>query len=133
MEIKNQEELSVAQRVRKVRVEKNFSQDYLAKKLGLSQKAYSKIENSESKLNVDTLIKISEILDTPITNFLDESSRPIVNDYSNRTGGDNIIYKNIYNEKTEDLYNQLLKAKDDIINAKQSEIEVLKKALSNIN
>jgi transcriptional regulator with XRE-family HTH domain len=133
MEIKNQEELSVAQRVKKVRVEKNFSQDYLAKKLGLSQKAYSKIENSESKLNVDTLIKISEILDTPITNFLDESSRPIVNDYSNRTGGENIIYKNIYNEKTEDLYNQLLKAKDDIINAKQSEIEVLKKVLSNIN
>ena len=129
MEIKNQEELSVVQRVKKVRVEKNFTQDYLAKKLGLSQKAYSKIENSESKLNVDTLIKISEILDTPITNFLDESSRPIVNDYSNRTGGDNIIYKNIYNEKTEDLYNQLLKAKDDIINAKQSEIEVLKKVL----
>ena len=127
MEIKNQEELSVVQRVKKVRVEKNFTQDYLAKKLGLSQKAYSKIENSESKLNVDTLIKISEILDTPITNFLDESSRPIVNDYSNRTGGDNIIYKNIYNEKTEDLYNQLLKAKDDIINAKQSEIDVLKK------
>jgi transcriptional regulator with XRE-family HTH domain len=127
MEIKNQEELSVVQRVKKVRVEKNFTQDYLAKKLGLSQKAYSKIENSESKLNVDTLIKISEILDTPITNFLDESSRPIVNDYSNRTGGDNIIYKNIYNEKTEDLYNQLLKAKDDIINAKQSEIDLLKK------
>ena len=129
MEIKNQEELSVAQRVKKVRVEKNFSQDYLAKKLGLSQKAYSKIENSESKLNVETLVKIAEILDTPITNFFDESSRPIVNDYSNRTGGDNIIYKNIYNEKTEDLYNQLLKAKDDIINAKQSEIEVLKKVL----
>jgi len=127
MEIKNQEELSIVQRVKKVRVEKNFTQDYLAKKLGLSQKAYSKIENSESKLNVDTLIKISEILDTPITNFLDESSRPIVNDYSNRTGGDNIIYKNIYNEKTEDLYNQLLKAKDDIINAKQSEIDLLKK------
>jgi transcriptional regulator with XRE-family HTH domain len=133
MEIKNQEELSVAQRVKKVRVEKNFSQDYLAKKLGLSQKAYSKIENSESKLNVETLVKIAEILDTPITNFFDESSRPIVNDYSNRTGGDNIIYKNIYNEKTEDLYNQLLKAKDDIINAKQSEIEVLKKTLSNFN
>jgi len=127
MEIKNQEELSIVQRVKKVRVEKNFTQDYLAKKLGLSQKAYSKIENSESKLNVDTLIKISEILDTPITNFLDESSRPIVNDYSNRTGGDNIIYKNIYNEKTEDLYNQLLKAKDDIINSKQSEIDLLKK------
>ena len=69
--------------------------------MGLRQKANSKIENSESNLNVDTLIKISEILDTPITNFLDESSRPIVNDYSNRTGGVNIIY-NICNEKTED-------------------------------
>ena len=50
------------QNIRKVRREKDFTQEYMAFEMGISQKAYSDIENSKVKINLDTLTKISNIL-----------------------------------------------------------------------
>lgn len=118
---------TISDRLKKVRLEKSISQDFLAKKLGITQKAYSKIENNETKLNVDVLQRVSEIMEVPIETFFNNSQQPILNDFSNRTGGDNVIYKNNSTEKIEELYKELLKSKDDIIESKKSEIESLKR------
>jgi transcriptional regulator with XRE-family HTH domain len=117
---------TVSDRLKKVRLEKNFSQDFLAKKLGITQKAYSKIENNETKLNVEVLQRVSEIMEVPIEIFFQNAPQPILNDFSNRTGGDNVIYKNTSTDKIEELYKDLLKSKDEIIDSKKSEIEFLK-------
>ncbi len=117
---------TVSDRLKKIRLEKNVSQDFLAKKLGFTQKAYSKIENNETKLNVDILQRISEILKVPIEFFFNNSQQPILNDFSNRTGGDNVIYKNNATEKMEELFKDLIKSKDDVIASKNQEIETMK-------
>jgi transcriptional regulator with XRE-family HTH domain len=117
---------TVSDRLKKIRLEKNISQDYLAKKLGISQKAYSKIENNETRLNVDVLQKLSDIMETPIESFFNPSHQPTLNDFSTRTGGDNVIYKNNSIDKIETLYENLLLSKDDVISAKIGEIESLK-------
>ena len=123
----NQEQFeTIYDRLKKVRLEKNYSQDYLAKKLGITQKAYSKIENNETKLNVDVLQRLTEILEVPIESFFRTNNQPSLNDFNTRNGGDNVIYKTGNNEKTDELYNKLLQLKDDVINAKTSEIETLK-------
>lgn len=126
MDIKNNFE-TVSDRLKKIRLEKNISQDFIAKKMGFTQKAYSKIENNETKLNVDVLQRISEILEVPIETFFNNSQQPILNDFSNRTGGDNVIYKNNSIEKVEELNEKLLKLKDEIIESKNSEIQMLKR------
>lgn len=118
---------TVSDRLKKIRLEKNITQDFLAKKLGFTQKAYSKIENNETKLNVDVLQRVAQILEVPIETFFNNSQQPILNDFSNRSGGDNVIYKNNSTEKIEELYSHLLKSKDDIINSKINEIESMKK------
>jgi len=115
---------SIADLVKKTRYEKNYSQDHIAKKLGITQKAYSKIENNETKLNVDTLTQIAEILEVDVASFFSSNEKPILNDFSTRTGGDNVIYKNNSIEKIEELYKEIIKAKD-------SEIETLKALLKN--
>ena len=115
---------SIADLVKKTRYEKNYSQDHIAKKLGITQKAYSKIENNETKLNVDTLTQIAEILEVDVASFFSSNEKPILNDFSTRTGGDNFIYKNNSIEKIEELYKEIIKAKD-------SEIETLKALLKN--
>jgi len=51
------------QSIRKIRREKDFTQEYMAFEMGISQKAYSDIENSKVKMNIEILTKISEILD----------------------------------------------------------------------
>jgi transcriptional regulator with XRE-family HTH domain len=115
---------SIADLVKKTRYEKNYSQDHIAKKLGITQKAYSKIENNETKLNVDTLTRIAEILEVDVASFFSSNEKPVLNDFSTRTGGDNVIYKNNSIEKIEELYKEIIKAKD-------SEIETLKVLLKN--
>ncbi|REC48052.1 helix-turn-helix domain-containing protein [Chryseobacterium pennipullorum] len=51
------------QNIRKIRRSKDLTQEYMAFEMGISQKAYSDIENSKVKINLDILTKISDILD----------------------------------------------------------------------
>lgn len=123
---------TVSDRLKKYRLERNYSQDYLAKKLGITQKAYSKIENNETKLNVEVLQMVSEILDLPIESFFKNAKQPILNDFSSRTGGDNVVYKNNSIDKIEDLYSQILRSKDEVIMSKINEIDTLKNTIQRL-
>jgi transcriptional regulator with XRE-family HTH domain len=51
------------QNIRKIRRSKDFTQEYMAFEMGVSQKAYSDIENSKVKINLEILNKISNILE----------------------------------------------------------------------
>jgi len=130
--MKTQEFEIVSERLKKIRLANNISQSFLAKKLGFTQKAYSKIENNETKLNVDVLQRISEILNVPIESFFSKSQQPILNDFSNRTGGDNIIYKNNLTEKMEELFKEIIKSKDEVIASKINEIETLRMVINKL-
>lgn len=54
---------SVAVNIRKVRESKDYTQDYLAVKLAISQNAYSKIELGYTKITVERLFQIAQILE----------------------------------------------------------------------
>lgn len=56
----------IATNIRKVREERNYTQEYLALKLGISQNAYSKIELGYTKITVERLFHIAHILDADI-------------------------------------------------------------------
>ena len=49
---------------------KNFSQKYVASKMGISQNAYSKIENNITQLTVHHVKDLSKILEVPVTDLL---------------------------------------------------------------
>jgi transcriptional regulator with XRE-family HTH domain len=48
---------------------KNYTQAYVAGKLGISQNAYSKIESGVSSLTVETLFRLSYIFDIDVLAF----------------------------------------------------------------
>ncbi|WP_232509112.1 helix-turn-helix domain-containing protein [Chryseobacterium sp. StRB126] len=51
------------QNIRKIRRSRDLTQEYMAFEMGISQKAYSDIENSKVKINLEILTKISDILE----------------------------------------------------------------------
>ncbi|MGY4384785.1 transcriptional regulator with XRE-family HTH domain [Pedobacter sp. UYP24] len=53
----------VINNIKKVRHFKNYSQDYIAAKLNISQNAYSKIELGHSKITLERFFQIANILD----------------------------------------------------------------------
>lgn len=71
--MKNNRELKpkvVAGNIRKTRESRNYTQDYLAAKLSISQNAYSKIELGYSKLTLDRLFQIAIILEVDVINLI---------------------------------------------------------------
>jgi len=61
---------AVAENIRKHREQLNYSQDYLARKLEVSQNAYSKIELGISNITVDRLFAIADVLDVDLADLL---------------------------------------------------------------
>lgn len=59
--------------IKKYREVRNFSQKYVATKMGMSQNAYSKIENNITQLTVHHVKQLSVILDVPITDLLNDN------------------------------------------------------------
>jgi transcriptional regulator with XRE-family HTH domain len=56
--------------IRKIREFRNYTQDYLAAKLNISQNAYSKIELGYSSITLHRLIEITEILEISLVELI---------------------------------------------------------------
>jgi len=68
----------VVSNIRKIREFRNYTQDYLAAKLGISQNAYSKIELGYSNITLSRLIEISEILEVDLADLIKPQSDQLV-------------------------------------------------------
>lgn len=62
--------MKIGKTLQKLREKLDFTQEGLAHELGISQSAYSKIENNTSSIKVETLLKLSEILNFDIKDLL---------------------------------------------------------------
>ncbi|MDI5896610.1 helix-turn-helix domain-containing protein [Flavobacterium yafengii] len=65
---------NIGDKIRKVRELKGFTQDFMAGKLEMSQRAYSKIENNDIKLDwgrIEDISKILQIEPTDLVSFDD--------------------------------------------------------------
>jgi transcriptional regulator with XRE-family HTH domain len=65
---------AVAAVIRKKRGQKNYTQEYLAYKLNISQNAYSKIELGYTKITVERLFQIADVLEISAGELLDVDS-----------------------------------------------------------
>lgn len=61
---------TISGKMRLRREDLNYTQAYVAGKLGISQNAYSKIESGQTNFSVKRLYEIAHILETSITNFI---------------------------------------------------------------
>ena len=53
----------IGEKIRQIRDLKGMSQEYLASQLGISQRAYSKIERNEIKIDWDKITEISKVFE----------------------------------------------------------------------
>ncbi|MDF2432642.1 MAG: hypothetical protein JWP44_2273 [Mucilaginibacter sp.] len=68
----------VVANIRKIREYKNYTQDYLAAKLKISQNAYSKIELGYSSITLTRLISIAEILKVDLVDLINSDGEEII-------------------------------------------------------
>jgi transcriptional regulator with XRE-family HTH domain len=61
---------NITSKLRLRRQTMNYTQAYIAGKLGISQNAYSKIESGQTNFTVKRLYEIAHILETNVADFI---------------------------------------------------------------
>jgi transcriptional regulator with XRE-family HTH domain len=69
---------AVIANIRKIREFRNYTQDYLAAKLLISQNAYSKIELGYSSITLARLVQIAEILEVELVDIVSLDGEEII-------------------------------------------------------
>ncbi|MFD2939141.1 helix-turn-helix domain-containing protein [Flavobacterium notoginsengisoli] len=75
--------------IKNLRELKNYTQQYMAEKLSITQAGYNKIEKGKTRLTFDKLIEISEILEVNIVDTISFDSQKYFNSSNKVTGNKN--------------------------------------------
>ncbi|TAG22818.1 MAG: XRE family transcriptional regulator [Cytophagia bacterium] len=67
----------ITQKIKIIRELKNYTQDYMAEQLGVSQNTYSRMENGQIKITIDRFQDIANILEVSIQELL-SNDQPIL-------------------------------------------------------
>ena len=70
-DVRNASTKTVLAQIKNQRNIKNYTQGFVANKLGISQNAYSKIESGVSTLTITTLFRLSYIFDIDVLLFFE--------------------------------------------------------------
>lgn len=91
---------NVAFKLKALREFNNFSQEYIAGQLNISQAAYSKIESGVTQLSIDHLTKLSEVYKLTPNDILGWSDGWNIKEINNSNGvASKHVVINIYNEE----------------------------------
>ena len=111
--------MTLGEKLKKTRLKKNFTQEYLADMLNISQKTYSNFENNKTTPDFPQMEEISKILEVSVLEFLSENG--VSFNYDNIHGGTNgFIYQNQIPVKLIEQYESRISELKEII-------EILKK------
>jgi transcriptional regulator with XRE-family HTH domain len=126
---KNNNQLKIGDKLRKLRVNKGYSQEYMAETLQISQKTYSNMENDKSSISIENLIKIAEEFNVDLLELLSDGK--VIVQYN--TANDSSTFNGVVNNNiSEELIIQLKERIEDlkvIIGEKSTKISQLEKLL----
>ena len=55
--------MEIGYKIKKIRELRNYSQEYIAERLGISQVSYSRVETGQTKMDLNRLQDIAKVLD----------------------------------------------------------------------
>ncbi|QCX54486.1 helix-turn-helix transcriptional regulator [Elizabethkingia sp. JS20170427COW] len=111
----------IIEKITQYRNRKGYTYENMADELHITQAAYRKIETGETKLSLERFFRIAEILETPITEFL-ELEKDVFNQYNH----DN---ENVYQQKIDNFHQENKEVYQELIKAKDEQIALLKELL----
>lgn len=97
--------MNTEQKIKNIRELKDFTQEYMAEQLGITQAAYSKIETGQTKLTPNKISDIAEIFDMDASDLMAYDMQKYFNSFNNVKGSNNgstitqdESIKNLYDE-----------------------------------
>lgn len=111
---------SIAPNIKRRRVQMGLTQREMSERIHLSEKAWQNIENGITKLDIDRLSQIAEILETPLMDLINSQEGFYINQMTNESNqvgfsAREVIINNDVSEKERELFNRMLAEKDQEI------------------
>lgn len=117
--------MKVGFKIRKIRELRNYSQEFMAMELGISQRSYSSIELDETSPTMERLGKIASLLHVSVVDIVCfEPGELFVSEKKQENLSQAML------EKELSALLQILALKEEILQLKNKEIELLKAKLS---
>lgn len=70
--------------IKTIRESKNYSEGYVAEKVGISQSTYNRKENGEGDFSLTELLKLGEVLEVSVSKLIDMDLGRVINQYNNQ-------------------------------------------------
>jgi transcriptional regulator with XRE-family HTH domain len=102
-------------KIKQIRELKNFTQEFVASQLGLTTRAYSKIESGETQLTINRLNEISEILGVEPMEVLGFDDKQVFNNCKQEGNFGNFGTYNAMSEKLIQQYEKTIQVLEDEI------------------
>ncbi len=107
--------LAIGNKIKKVRELKNYTQEYMAQRLEMSQAGYSKIENDESDVSFTKLTQISEILEVKLEDLISFDEKYVFNIMNNQIGIKDLnLPSGLSNQERRLFEDQIQQLKDEV-------------------
>jgi len=115
----------IGNKIKKIRELKNYTQEYMAEKLEMSQSNYSRIESNDLDVSFNKLQQIADILEIGITDLIEFDAKYFFNNVHAQTINGNIHNAVPSNEKK--LYEEQIELLKNEVSYLKEMIDLLKK------
>lgn len=115
---------ALSENIKNIRELKNFTQEYMAEQLGITQAGYSKIENGTTTLTYIKLVEIARILDLNVEDIINFDSQKYFNSFNNIKGNNNgSILINADTDTIKTLYEDKIILLEKLLFATETELK----------
>ncbi|KQB40078.1 helix-turn-helix transcriptional regulator [Flavobacterium aquidurense] len=115
---------SIKNKIKSIRELKNYTQEYMADQLGVTQAGYSKIEKGKTILSYVKLVEIARILEVSVEDVISFDSQRYFNNFNKVRGNNNgSIQINSDNSATlKVLYEDKIKLLEKLLSKTEEEL-----------
>lgn len=99
--------MAIGEKLKQARLNKSYTQDFMADMLNISQKTYSNFENNKTTPDFNQIEKIAKVLEISVLDFLTDEK--VEFNYTNVNGGNNGFVVNNHSDKLIEQYELRIK------------------------
>lgn len=115
---------SIKNKIKSIRELKNYTQEYMADQLGVTQAGYSKIEKGKTILSFVKLVEIARILEVSVEDIISFDSQRYFNSFNKVKGNNNgsILINSDNNEALKKLYEDKIMLLEKLLSKTEEEL-----------
>ncbi|MBW1657123.1 helix-turn-helix transcriptional regulator [Flavobacterium quisquiliarum] len=118
---------TIKNKIKNIRELKNYTQEYMAERLGVTQAGYSKIEKGKTSLSYEKLVDIGKILDVTVEDIISFDYDKYFSNFNNNkiTGNNNgsILINADNSSVLKELYEDKIQLLEKLLNRTENELQ----------